>query len=328
MDPIELSATQKIAFRCNDFQENIVASFINLRCNKDLCDITLVSEDGQKLEAHKVVLSASSPVLKDLIQFNKDAQPLIILEDFNATDLNLILDFIYHGEADVCLEKLENFLAISEAFQLLKCLVVGTTEKESELDVAKTEVKLNQNNQGQKQIISGRKHHDEIPETVESPGRTFQVKGISEHEKEGNGQQHRMDTEETRMGASQSHLNAQIKKLSQNIEEAYNQLIAITRSESTQKVRIIPKGQKPILQHKELNTALKSMSLQTGSLITCTVCGKTNDLKTNSKARQTMQQHIESMHVDGLLYKCAMCDKTFRSKNARYTHKSKHHRQS
>ena len=127
---------------------------------------------------------------------------------------------------------------------------------------------------------------------------------------------------------SQLQLNQQIKKLSQNIEEAYNQLIAITRSENAQKFRIIPKGEKPISLQKELNPILKSMSLQTGSIITCTVCGKTNDLKTNSKARQTMQQHIECMHINGLLYTCAMCDKTFRSKNAMYTHKSKHHRNS
>ena len=68
------------------------------------------------------------------------------------------------------------------------------------------------------------------------------------------------------------------------------------------------------------------MSLQSGSIFTCTVCGKTFDQQTNHKAKQNMEQHIESLHVDGLSYKCASCDKTFGSRNARDTHKSKYHR--
>ena len=152
MDPIALSSTPKIAITWNDFKENVVSSFKNMRYDKDLCDVTIVSEDGEKMEAHKVILSPSSPVLTDLIKFNKDPQPLIILEEFNATDLNLILDFIYHGEANICLENLENFLDIAEAFQLLNNLVVGTKEKDDKIDKAKTEAKWDENNQGQKLV--------------------------------------------------------------------------------------------------------------------------------------------------------------------------------
>ena len=173
-----------------------------MRYNKDLCDVTIVSEDGEKLEAQKVILLASSPVLKDLIKFNKDLQPLIILEDFNATDLNLILDFIYHGEANICLENLENFLDIAEAFQLLNHLEVGTKEKDDKIDKAKTEAKWDEKNQGQK--------------LVECPRGTLQDTDISKHEMKV--MVNNMKTEEPRMDI-QLEENVQIKKLCQNIEE-------------------------------------------------------------------------------------------------------------
>ena len=47
MDVIDLSFTNKIAFRLNDFQEDIISSFRNLRDSKDLCDVTLVMGDDK-----------------------------------------------------------------------------------------------------------------------------------------------------------------------------------------------------------------------------------------------------------------------------------------
>ena len=47
----------------NDFKENAISSFEDLRQDKDFTDVTLACEDGQQVEAHKVVLVASSPFL-------------------------------------------------------------------------------------------------------------------------------------------------------------------------------------------------------------------------------------------------------------------------
>ena len=83
--------------------------------------MTLACEDGQQLEAHKVILASSSPFFEKILQKNKHSNPLIYLKGFQSKDFVSILDFLYCGEANVYQEDLDSFLAIAEEFQL-KCL--------------------------------------------------------------------------------------------------------------------------------------------------------------------------------------------------------------
>ena len=52
---------EKLCLQWNDFQDNIKSAFGNLREDADFANVTLACEDGQQVEAHKVVLAASSP---------------------------------------------------------------------------------------------------------------------------------------------------------------------------------------------------------------------------------------------------------------------------
>ena len=56
-----MATSEKLCLQWNDFKDNISTSFGDLRSDKDLTDVTLVSEDGQQVEAHKLVLASSSP---------------------------------------------------------------------------------------------------------------------------------------------------------------------------------------------------------------------------------------------------------------------------
>ena len=53
--------SEKLCLQWNDFQENIKSAFGSLRKDNDFTDVTLACEDGQQVEAHKVILAASSP---------------------------------------------------------------------------------------------------------------------------------------------------------------------------------------------------------------------------------------------------------------------------
>ena len=44
-----------------DCEDNVCSAFGELREGKDSTDVTLACEDGQQMEAHKVVLISSSP---------------------------------------------------------------------------------------------------------------------------------------------------------------------------------------------------------------------------------------------------------------------------
>merc|ERR1712243_258058 len=93
--------SEKLCLQWNDFKENVNSAFGRLRNDKELTDVTLACEDGQQVEAHKVILAASSPFFEKILQKNKHSHPLIYLIGFQSQDLMAILDFLYFGEANV-----------------------------------------------------------------------------------------------------------------------------------------------------------------------------------------------------------------------------------
>ena len=80
--------------------------------------MTLACGDGQQMQAHKVILAASSPFFERILKRNKNPHPLIYLRGFQWQDLLAILDFIYFGEANVYQENFDSFLATAEEIKL------------------------------------------------------------------------------------------------------------------------------------------------------------------------------------------------------------------
>ena len=111
--------SDKLCLQWNDFQKNVANAFRNLREDKEFADLTLVCEDGNQIEVHKVVLSSSSPFFKKLLAKNKHPHPLIYMRGIKSGDLSAVVDFLYHGEAKVFDEDLDSYLAIAEEFQLM-----------------------------------------------------------------------------------------------------------------------------------------------------------------------------------------------------------------
>ena len=59
------ASKEKLRLQRNEFANNISSAFLNLSSDKDFTDVTLVCEDGQQLEAHKLVLISSSPFFRE-----------------------------------------------------------------------------------------------------------------------------------------------------------------------------------------------------------------------------------------------------------------------
>ena len=79
--------------------------------------MTLVCGD-QQLQAHKLVLAASSPLLLDLLLANPDSHSLIHLCGVKFSALQQILRFIYHGEVVNSNEQLDSFMDIGLELQV------------------------------------------------------------------------------------------------------------------------------------------------------------------------------------------------------------------
>ena len=99
--------SEKLSLQWNDFQENVKTSFGNLREDKHFTDVTLACGDGQQLEAHKVILAASSPFFQTLLGRIKHPHPLIYMRGMTSDSLLAIVDFLYRGEANATILSFE-----------------------------------------------------------------------------------------------------------------------------------------------------------------------------------------------------------------------------
>ena len=133
-----MSSPEKLCLKWNDFKETVSSTLGELRTDQDLTDVTLACEDGVKqVEAHKVILAASSPFFMDILKRNKHPHPLIYMRGLNSEDLLAIIDFIYFGEAKVLQKNLESFLSLADDLRLK-----GLTENDKEKEAAPTHLNM------------------------------------------------------------------------------------------------------------------------------------------------------------------------------------------
>nr|CAD7443358.1 unnamed protein product [Timema bartmani] len=88
-----------------------------LRDEEDFVDVTLAC-DGQRLKAHKVVLSACSPYFKELFKSNPCKHPILFLRDVEFSHLQSLVEFMYAGEVNVAQAQLSSFLHTAESLQI------------------------------------------------------------------------------------------------------------------------------------------------------------------------------------------------------------------
>ena len=113
-----MSSSEKLCLKWNDYQENIGSSYKELREAQEFSDVTLACEDNHKILAHQVILASASNFFKTIFIENRHSHPLIYMRGVKARDLTSVVDFIYHGEANINEGDLNDFLAIAEELHL------------------------------------------------------------------------------------------------------------------------------------------------------------------------------------------------------------------
>jgi len=122
---------EKFCLRWNDFESNISLAFREIREEKDFFDCTL-SCGSRQIQAHKLILSACSPFFRSVLKQNPHQHPLLYLKGVKFTDLQAVLNFMYHGEVNIAQEELNSFLSVAEELQV-KGLTQNNTPTNSTL---------------------------------------------------------------------------------------------------------------------------------------------------------------------------------------------------
>merc|ERR1719342_949929 len=86
--------------------------------SNEMADITLVSEDRKQFKAHKVVLSATSTVLKSIISESKLHNAIIYLRGIQSHEIESILEFIYLGQATFYKDRMNEFLNVAKSLDI------------------------------------------------------------------------------------------------------------------------------------------------------------------------------------------------------------------
>ena len=100
----------KFCLKWNNFDTNVKEYFRKLRGDQALHDVTLVTEDGKHIKAHKIILSAASNFFREIFEKSHHTNLLIYLKGINSSQLDDVIDFMYNGEALVAQEEIKMFL--------------------------------------------------------------------------------------------------------------------------------------------------------------------------------------------------------------------------
>jgi len=109
---------EKYCLKWNSYKNSVTSAFKNLRDNQEFVDVTL-SAEGQNCQAHRVVLSASSPYFRDLLGGLQYWQhPVLLLRDVPHQDLLAVLEFVYVGQVNISQGQLQSFLRTAQYLQI------------------------------------------------------------------------------------------------------------------------------------------------------------------------------------------------------------------
>ena len=104
---------ERFSLQWDEFETNLRNTFAGLRRGEDFSDVTLVSEDGHLLKAHKVLLSATSSLLDTILKSQDHPKPLIFMRGAKMDVLKSLLDFIYFGQVEIRGDQLDKFMALA-----------------------------------------------------------------------------------------------------------------------------------------------------------------------------------------------------------------------
>merc|ERR1719153_490290 len=100
----------KFFLNWDGYDANCREYFRKIRDDQRIFDVTLVTDDGQHIQAHKIILSAGSNFFADIFMKSNHSNILVYLKGISRDKLEPVIDFIYNGEVFITQEQLQVFI--------------------------------------------------------------------------------------------------------------------------------------------------------------------------------------------------------------------------
>jgi len=304
-----MASSEKFCLKWNDFESNVSIAFRELRDDRDFFDVTLACEDDQ-IQAHKVILSACSPFFKNLLRRNPHQHPLLYLKGISFREIQSVLNFMYHGEANIAQDDLNSFLSVAEDLKV-KGLTQGSN---SETPKPKTEPSrqfpAKEKPSFRKPVPSSippPAEDDDIQEVSSVPIKQELDSGASSVAASKLQPQYGGYSQDTQVATSAEFDDGQYyDEYDESYSEEYHQAGAVAN--------VVDKGYRVQLSFDQLDLFIEENRSKIGPNWSCNICGQSSINKSD------VSKHIESKHVTLPPLSCQLCHRNFKTRESLRKH--------
>ena len=279
---------EKFCLKWNDFESNVREYFKKLRKGQEIFDVTLATEDGQEMKAHKVVLSAGSDFFSDIFSRNNHPGMYIFLKGVNSSQLEQVTDFLYYGEASITQDEMKLFFETAKSLQVKGLLgdIEGIGQNIQEEQNPEYE---DTNNKYEKD------YHATLDDT--------------------DNQENIVDSFISRDASVNDTFNGEKPAINvyKDLDHQVGEMIEKT-IDGKWKCKVCGK-----LAIRKIQTQSHAETHIEGLSFSCDLCNKT------CSTRQYLRQHITFNH-SGSVFFCNVCDKTGMNRRAYHNHNNRYHK--
>ena len=114
-----MTSSEKYNFKWNSFSDHVLCLMRDMLLSPNYADVTLVSDDGKLIRAHRTILQACSSVFNDILRVSTQSiHPVIYLRGITHSELEPLMELIYTGSATFERERLKEFLLVAKNLQI------------------------------------------------------------------------------------------------------------------------------------------------------------------------------------------------------------------
>ena len=299
---------EKYRLEWEEFNKNFRENFRELRKDETLVDVTLASDDGHQIRAHKIILSAGSRFFSDIFLRSDHNNMLIYLKGVSGAELENIADFIYNGEVSIHQEELDKFLDTGNELKIKGLMgdTHGTPESDPKLQGGKKDKRVNKTKPeyvNEKEVID----HDHMIDEAFSDTIDYPVNSVFKMEKNF-----------TKNEVEGKKFEAVSKTEPEYIteKEMIDQSPDVSSNSKAPNPTVLKMDQSTI--KTELDVQIQQMSEREEGMWRCKVCRKT------AKTRQHINSHAET-HIEGISHACDLCGRACPTRQSLQAHVSRNH---
>ena len=131
---------EKYKLSWNTYSDHLREMMKEMMTSDIYTDVTLVCDDKKQLKAHRNILSACSPVFKDILQIDtRNIEPMIYLRGIEHSEMESILQFMYFGEASFYECRLDELLLVAKSLGVRELSEFVRPELQLNIEKSKTQ---------------------------------------------------------------------------------------------------------------------------------------------------------------------------------------------